>query len=33
MTWFNRKKRPSRFLDLLAQQADLTVQGMEVVKR
>lgn len=31
MKWFNRKKQPSRFLELLAQQADFTVKGMETL--
>ena len=34
MKWFNRKsKKPNRFLDLLVQQAELTVKGMEILKQ
>jgi hypothetical protein len=30
MKWFiNRNKKPNRFLELLSQQADLTVKGIE----
>ncbi len=32
MFW-RRKKRPNRFLELLLEQANLTVQGMEVLRR
>jgi predicted phosphate transport protein (TIGR00153 family) len=34
MKWFiNRNKKPNRFLELLSQQADLTVKGIEVLKQ
>jgi predicted phosphate transport protein (TIGR00153 family) len=33
MNLFKRKKKPNRFLELLAQQADFTVQGMEVLRQ
>jgi len=33
MKLFKRKKQPNRFLELLAQQSDFTVQGMEVLRQ
>lgn len=33
MKWFNRKKPPSRFVELLVQQAEFTVQGLETLHR
>lgn len=33
MKFFKRKKEPNRFLELLAQQSDFTVQGMEVLRQ
>jgi predicted phosphate transport protein (TIGR00153 family) len=33
MKLFKRQKKPNRFLELLAQQADFTVQGMEVLRQ
>ena len=33
MKIFSRKKKPNRFLELLARQAEYTVQGMEALKQ